>query len=302
MAGITDLPFRLICKEMGANIVYSEMISAAGIYYNQKKTLDFLQTDEREWPVFFQLFGSDPKHFAKAAEIINEKFKNQKENIGIDINFGCPVKKVIKQESGCALMEKPDISGKIIKAVSENTNLPISIKIRAGYKKIDAIQFLDDIADFDWKTVTIHGRTFSQGFSGPVDFNIIKKIKQKFPTKTVIANGNVYCPEDAVDLLQKTGADGIAIARGAMGNPWIFGQIKDFLESAGYRKPDLEEIKKTALKHARLMKKYKGENSAVEMRKHLGWYFKNIPDAKRIRNLFFSANNFQQIRAIINKI
>jgi tRNA-dihydrouridine synthase B len=308
MAGITDLPFRIVCKEMGADTVYSEMISAAGIYYNQGKTLDFLQTDKKEWPVVFQLFGSDPKHFSRAAKTIQDLLRKRfsqvklEKNFSLDINFGCPVKKVIKQGAGCALMEKPRLAKEIIKATSENTSLPVSLKIRAGYKKTTALDFLENFRDLGWKSVMIHGRTFAQGFSGPINLELIKKTKQLFPGKKVIANGGAYGPETAKQILEETLADGIAFGQGAMGNPWIFKQTKNFLKTGKYEKPTLNDIKKIALKHANLMQKHKGKDTAIEMRKHLGWYFRNIPGAKKTRKALFSAKTFSEIREIISSI
>ncbi len=301
MAGITDLPFRLICKKFGADTVYSEMVSAAGLFYNQEKTKKLLKTVPEEWPAAFQLFGSKPEHFAKAVELITNQLKKNPAN-QLDINFGCPVKKVIKQGAGCALVEKPDLAKKIIKAVLENTTLPVSLKIRAGIKDMNALDFLKKLADLNWKTAVVHGRTYKQGFSGPADLSLIRKIKESFPKKIIIANGGIMSPENAKEVLGKTGADGVAIARGALGNPWIFQQIRDYFKIGRYSQPNIEEIKNIAIEHLELFLKYKGEKNNHEFRKHLGWYFKGIPDAKKIRNRLFQANNFKAILKLIKSI
>ncbi len=308
MAGITDLPFRLICKKFGADTVYSEMVSAAGLFYNQEKTKKLLKTVPEEWPVAFQLFGSKPEHFTKAAKIVTEISSSVKAchsmalQNQIDINFGCPVKKVIKQGAGCALMEKPDLAKKIIKAVLENTTLPVSLKVRAGIKNMNALDFLKKLADLNWKTVVVHGRTYEQEFSGPANLNLIRRIKADFPEKIVIANGGIMSPENTKKVLEKTGADGAAIARGALGNPWIFQQIKNHLKNKKYSLPDIKEIKKIAIEHLGLFLKYRGEENIQEFRKHLGWYFKGIPGAKKTRSRLFQANNFNAILKLIKSI
>lgn len=318
MAGITDLPFRLICKQFGADIVYSEMVSSTGLFCNSKKTEDLLQTIPEEQPLAVQLFGAEPKHFANATKIINKILaachpefssgsnkipdqvrNNNKDKNQIDINFGCPVKKVIKQGAGCALMEKPNLARKIIQEVLKNTSLPVSIKIRTGMKNIDALEFLGTVADLDWETVVVHGRTFEKGFGGKIDFDLIRKIKEEYPEKQIIANGGIMGPKDAKNVLEKTKTDGIAIARGALGNPWIFRQIKDYLEFGKYSQPSIEEIKNVAIEHAKLFLKYKGEKNIREFRKHLSWYFKGIPGAKKIRSKLFEINNFDDILEII---
>lgn len=310
MAGITDLPFRLVCKEHGADLVYSEMISAAGLLHNKAKTLEYVNSNWQDRPLIVQLFGNKATDFVRAAQIIdNLPTKINEVDIpvprrpeGIDINFGCPVKKVVKQGAGCELMKNSALARKIIKATANNTSLPISIKIRAGVGSIDALNFLEQVADLNWKTVIIHGRTFKDGFSGPIDFELIKKIKAAFPKKIVIANGGILTPQDAKEMLEKTGADGIAIARGALGSPWIFSQIKTFLKTGKYNEPTLEEIKKTALGHAQLMKIYKGKNSACEFRKHLGWYFKGLPGVKEIRKQLQSVSRIDDIKEMLDQI
>ncbi|MDD3608045.1 MAG: tRNA-dihydrouridine synthase [Candidatus Moranbacteria bacterium] len=318
MAGITDLPFRLVCKEFGADAVYSEMISAAGLFYNSKKTKLLLQTLPEEQPIIFQLFGARPEHFAKAAKIITAQacLSNKKINqeviktdsfptrqfvsrkTGLDINFGCPVKKVLKQGAGCKLMENLSLSRKIIETVTRNTHLPVSLKIRAGIGKIDAIKFLENVSDLPWERVMIHGRTFAQGFSGPIDFDLIKRIKRAFPEKIIIANGNIHSPENAKETLERTKADGIALATGALGRPWLFKQIREYLNTGKYTTPKKEEVKEVAIRHASYYKKFKG-NNFQEFRKHLGWYFKDFPNAKKIRKRLTNIASYEETVQVI---
>jgi tRNA-dihydrouridine synthase B len=312
MAGITDLPFRLICKKMGADIVYSEMISATGLFYDQNdKSLLLAQSIPDEAPLAIQLFGNNPKHFAKATQIISNldknkigqnKTKNLRTPEEININFGCPAKKIYKQESGCFLMKKPLLARKIIGNVIKNTDLPISIKVRTGISDSDAIDFLEKISDLNWKKVIVHGRTYEEGFSGKIDFEKIKEIKNKFPDKKIIVNGGIFSPENALEIINETGIYELAIARGCLGNPWLFQQIKDYLETGKYQKPSLEEIKTKVLEHANLFQKYYHSENLITFRKHLGWYFKNFPEAKKIRKSLFEITNFEELKEIIKKI
>jgi tRNA-dihydrouridine synthase B len=308
MAGITDLPFRLICKKFGADEVYSEMISSTGLYHNNReKSLALAKSDPEESPFIAQLFGNKPDHFAKAAKIISNLDKQDfgvselRKPEGININFGCPAPKIYRQESGCFLMLNPKLSKKIIQSVIKNTNLPVSIKIRAGIKQKTAFEFLDQVADLDWKTLIVHGRTCEAGFSEKPDFQLIRRIKEKYPKKEIIANGGIFTPEDAEEMLKKTNADGLALARGAMGNPWLFRQIKEFLKTGKYAKSSFKEIRETALKHAELIKKYKGDDKIIEIRKHLGWYFKSFPNAKNLRKQINSVDNLPEIKNLIKK-
>ncbi len=292
------------------------MVSAAGLFYENEnsldKTLELMASEKDDTPLVIQLFGNNPEHFAKATKIIDSLPQKPTKNFacknrefllrkpeGIDINFGCPVKKVMKQESGCALMRKPKLAKKIIEAVLRSTGLPVSVKIRTGIEEKTAFDFLDEVADLNWQTIIVHGRTFSEGFSGEINFDMIKKIKEKYPEKTVIANGGIFSPEKAKTTLKKTGADGIAIARGALGKPWIFSQIRSFLETGKYKNPEISEIKKTAIEHAELMKERKGEKAAFEMRKHLGWYFKGFPEARKLRRKLMKVETVEDIKEIL---
>ncbi|MFW5884617.1 MAG: tRNA dihydrouridine synthase [Patescibacteria group bacterium] len=308
MAGITDLPFRLICKKQGADKVYSEMISSTGLYYNnRRKSLQLAKSVPEEGPLAVQLFGNNPTHFGYASKVVTNLDKESFEipylrtPESIDINFGCPAPKIYRQESGCFLMYRPGDARKIVQEVLANTHLPVSIKIRAGIKNFSALTFLEKIEDLNWHTLIVHARSYEQGFSGAPDYQLIREIKKRFPDKEIIANGGIFTPEDAQKMLEKTLADGLAVARGALGNPWLFSQIKEYLKTGHYTKPSFEEIKKTAQKHAELIKKYKGEGKMMEMRKHLGWYFKDFPSAKKLRIQINSAESFTQIKNLIKK-
>jgi tRNA-dihydrouridine synthase B len=307
MAGITDLPFRLICKKLGADMVYSEMISATGLFYGQNdKSLLLAQSIVEEAPLAIQLFGNNPKHFAKATQIISDLKENNTGNFRkveeLNINFGCPAPKIYKQASGCFLMQKPLLARKIIQAVIKNTDLPVSIKIRIGIKNNDAVKFLEKIADLDWKKVIVHGRTYEEGFSGKIDFEKIKEIKNNFPNKKITVNGGIFSPENALEIINETGIYELAIARGCLGNPWLFQQIKDYFQTGKYQKPSLEEIKLKALEHAILFEKYHHSENLIAFRKHLGWYFKNFPEAKKIKKKLFEIKNLKELEKTLKNL
>ncbi len=310
MAGISDLPFRIICKELGADTLYSEMLSSTGVHFTLQKNLVFVNSCKQDSPLIVQLFGNNPKYFTSATKIIDKLPKIEelggktapRRPEGIDINFGCPVKKVMKQDSGCALMRDPKYAREIIKSVLDNTSLPVSIKIRAGIDNVNAFNFLEEVADLNWKTLMVHGRTYKEGFSGEIDSQMIKKIKEKYPKKEIIANGGIFTPEIAKRVFEKTKADGLGIARGCLGNPWLFKQIKEYFQTGKYSKPSLEEIKRVALRHCELIEKYKGKENVFEMRKHLGWYFKGFPDAKNLRANLFAVKDFDEIKDILAKL
>lgn len=290
MAGVADSAFRQTCKDFGADVVYSEMASATALVYAPKKTLELLEFSKKERPYVVQIFGSNPEYFARATQIITKKVKPD----GIDINFGCPVKKVQKQGAGAVLMDNPKLAHKIIKSVIDNTNLPVSIKIRSKAKKCDALKFLKAMRDLDVKAVMIHARTLKQGFSGEVDYEIIKKARKYFKG-VLLANGGAMNAEEASSLLKKTGADGVGIARGAMGRPWIFEEVKRIKSKAKIK----EEIFKIALRHAKLVEKLKGEQGIVEMRKHLCWYVSGLSNAGKLRQELIQVKSFDGIKKIL---
>ena len=293
MAGFTDSAFRQSCKRFGADVCYSEMASASALYFQPLKTLELIRFNKIESPYIVQLFGKNPLHFAKAARIITKKVKPD----GIDINFGCPAKKIYKEGSGVALMDDPELSRQIIKAVCKNTNLPVSIKIRSKGKIVTAENFVKKIAGLPVEAIMVHGRSYAQGFSGKINTDEIKNIKKIF-SGIILANGGINSLSDAQEILKKTGADGIGIARGALGRPWIFKEIKDQKDQA----KNIDLAFKIALKHLKLCKKQKGERGIIEARKHLAYYIKGIPNIKKTRGMLMQVKTLEELESIFTKI
>lgn len=345
MAGITDSAFRQICREHGADVVYSEMASVSALFFKPAKTLDLVRFNKNERPYVVQLFGNNPEHFAVATKIISnpEKRTVRYPHIladsplevpdGIDINFGCPAKKVFAHGSGCALMPQIELAREIISAVCDNTNLPVSIKIRAGIKNknIDALEFIENVKDLNFSAVMIHGRTYEGGFSGPVDFSICEKVKKIIPEKIVLANGGISSASEAVKILANYPLlDGLGIARGAWGRPFIFDEIRknvgvQFIEpcnsrfdkSNPYENYDFQKIhpvkyafgvptsqefnrvKKIMLRHAKLIYADKNEMGKLEIRKHLAWYVRGFPGAAELRRKLVTAESLEEIKKIL---
>jgi len=282
MAGVTDLPFRVLCKEQGAALVFTEMVSAKGILYNNKNTDSLLEIAEEERPAALQLFGSDPDILADMAKRIEGR------NFDIlDINMGCPVPKVVKNGEGSALMKEPELVGKIVNKVSKAINKPVTVKIRMGFNldSINAVEIAKIAEDNGAAAVTVHGRTREQYYKGKANWDIIGQVKEAVSIP-VIGSGDVQTPMDARRMLEQTGCDGIMIARGARGNPWIFAQINEFLNNGTtLPKPDIDEVKRTILRHGRLSIQFKGEYTGIrEMRKHIAWYTAGYPQSARLRN------------------
>lgn len=306
MAGVTDFAFRRVCKEFGANYLVSEFISATALFYNpdKEKSLGLATFEEEQRPFFIQLFGRDPEHFKEAVKIVTgEKAlpdgRRLKKPCGIDINFGCPAKKVIKNKSGCALYEEPETAREIVKAVLDSTDLPVSFKTRIGYKGIEALEFLDHLQDLPYHHLTMHARTFEQGHKGETDNEACKKVfdfvKSKFARK-VIFNGGVKDVASYQKVMQETSADGVLIGHAALGNPWIF---KSLQQGKDYR-PTIEERVETVLKHAKYAIEDKSEYGLIEFRKHLSWYLKDFPGAKELRKKLIRVKTYQEIEEILN--
>lgn len=294
MAGFSDSVFRQICKKFGADILYSEMASVDALYYNQKKknnpTLELLKTNRlKEKYYVVQLFGSKPEHFAAATKIITEFIKPD----GIDINFGCPVAKVIKQGAGSSLMKDLALSRSVIQTVIANTDLPVSIKIRAKVGEVDAINFLKNIKDLPISALMIHARTLNQGFSGAPDYKLIKKLRRYFKG-IILVNGGINNIDDAKIALKESRADGLGLARGVLGRPWLFKEIKNSKEI----KLSQAEIFKLMISHAQLVNELKGKAGIKELRKHLPWYLTNWPGASKLREKIVKINNLADLKKI----
>ena len=297
MAGYTNSAFRQICKAYGADVVYSEMASATALNFKGKKTLKFLEFNKNESLYVVQIFGNDPKYFKNAARVITEKIKPD----GIDINMGCPAKKVFSNGSGAALMGDIKKARDVIKETLKGTKLPVSIKIRSKVGNMTAYKFVKKIKDLPISAIMVHGRSLSQGFAGEIDYGQIKKVKS-IVNIPVLANGGINTPKDAVKMLEKTGADGIGIARGALTNPWLFAQTKEFLEKGEYKEFGIEEIKKAALKHAKMSYKSKGKHGIVEMRKYLLWYFRGFEGAREVRKELVKVESVKDIKEALKNI
>lgn len=283
MAGVTDLPFRLICKQFEASLLYTEMINAKAVCYEDKNTFDMLLVEDQEKPVAVQIFGSEPGFMAEAARTLTELNRFEI----IDINMGCPAPKVVKAGDGSALMKDPNLAYDIVNKVKAATNLPVTVKFRKGWdeKSINALEFGKLMQEAGADAVTLHGRTREQYYSGTADWEIIKELKEKL-TIPVIANGDITSFDAAERILDITKADALMIGRGAQGNPFIFKEVNDYMESAILPKEICPKLKiDTAISHYKLALKYKTQHKAVtEMRKHLGWYLKGLKNSARIKD------------------
>jgi len=299
MAGVTDLPFRTLCKECGADLIYTEMVSAKGIMYNNKNTEALLRVEESERPVALQLFGEDPKIMAEQAKRIEER------NFDIlDINMGCPVPKVVNNGEGSALMKTPEKVGEIVHAVASAISKPVTIKIRKGFGKDDAnAPIVAKIAEeAGAAAIAVHGRTREQYYSGKADWDIIRQVKEavKIP---VIGNGDIFSPQDAARMLEETGCDGVMVARGVQGNPWLFGQIKAYLEDGTVLpKPDIDTVVEMILRHAEIHVGYVGEYAGIrEMRKHVAWYATGFKGASKLRGAVNEVETMEQLKELLKR-
>lgn len=300
MAGVTDLPFRLLCKEQGAGLICTEMISAKAIHFKNKNTESLMEIDERERPVSLQLFGSDPDLMADiAAQIEHRNFDI------LDINMGCPVPKVVNNGEGSALMKNPRLVHEIIRKVSGAIKKPVTVKFRKGFTEdcVNAVEIARIAQDAGAAAVAVHGRTREQYYSGKADWDIIRQVKEAVSIP-VIGNGDVDSPEKAKQMQQETGCDGIMIGRAVRGNPWLFSRILHYQETGELLpKPDIREVKEMMLRHARLQLEYKGEYTGMrEMRKHVAWYTAGMPHSAAVRRLVNEVESYEQLEELVDRL
>ena len=300
MAGVTDLPFRLLCKEQGAGLLCMEMVSAKAILYKNKNTEELLTIDPRENPVSLQLFGSDP-------DIISEIAKQMEDRPFdiLDINMGCPVPKVVNNGDGSALMKNPKLAGEIIEKTVRAIKKPVTVKIRKGFDEdhVNAVEMAHIAEESGAAAVAVHGRTREQFYSGRADWDIIRQVKERVSIP-VIGNGDLLTAEDVIAMEKQTGCDGFMIARGAEGNPWIFRQILHYFETGEQLpKPDFSEMTEMLLRHAKMQLEFKGKYTGIrEIRKHAAWYTAGYKNSSRLRGRINEVENYEQLEALFREV
>jgi len=297
MAGVTDLPFRLICKELGSELLYTEMINAKALCYEDEKTRSMTRIEKQEHPVALQIFGHEPEFIAEAASILNDN-----ENEILDINMGCPAPKVVKNGDGSALMKNPELAGRIMEAAVKASKKPVTVKIRAGWDKdsINAVEMARIAQSCGISAIAVHARTTEQYYSGSADWSVIKAVKDSVSIP-VIGNGDVQCAQGALNMLEKTGCDAVMIGRGAQGNPWIFNEVYRYLEyGEQVMEPPAAQKIETVLRHLELAVRIKGMHTGiVEMRKHIGWYLKGMKGSSKIKNEINTLYRLEEIKNIL---
>ena len=300
MAGVTDLPFRLLCKEQGAGLLCMEMVSAKAILYKNKNTEALLSIDEREIPVSLQLFGSDPDIISQIAHQIEERPFNI-----LDFNMGCPVPKIVNNGEGSALMKNPKLAGEIIEKTAKAIKKPVTVKIRKGFDDtcINAVEIAKIAEASGAAAVAVHGRTREQYYSGKADWDIIRQVKEAVSIP-VIGNGDLLSAEDVIAMYEQTGCDGFMIGRGAQGNPWIFKQVLHYFETGEkLAKPTFEEVTEMMLRHAKMMLEFKGEYTGIrEIRKHGAWYTAGYPNSAKLRVMINEVETYNQLEELLHKV
>lgn len=299
MAGVTDLAFRTLCREYGADLVVSEMVSSRGLHYKDKKTNDLLKTNNIEAPLIVQLFGNEPEVMAEAAKILEDDGVKY-----LDINMGCPAPKIVKNGDGCSLMRNELLAGNIAESVVNAVKIPVSVKFRAGWDKtsINAVSFAKTMENAGVSCVTVHGRTKDQFYSGNADYDIMKQVREAVNIP-VIANGDVTDGSSAKKIIEETGCSSLMVGRGSLGNPFIFREIKAAFEGNNTTCIPSAEKRKALLRHIELMKEYKPEHIGVpEMRKHFAWYLKGIPHSGKYKLEAFSAKTYNEMKNLAKAI
>ena len=299
MAGVTDLPYLLLCREQGCGMAVTEMVSAKAILYRNKNTQALLQIGKEERPVAVQLFGSDPDILGEIAAQIEDGPYDV-----IDFNMGCPVPKIVNNGEGSALMKDPKKVEQILTSMVKHVKKPVTVKFRKGFneEQVNAVE-IAEIAEYcGVSAVAVHGRTREQYYSGKADWDVIRQVKEAVGIP-VIGNGDVFTPQDAKRMLEETGCDGIMIGRGAKGNPWIFSRISRYLDTGELvPEPKLNEIKDMILRHGILLAEYKGEKTAMrEMRKHMAWYTAGLPHSASLRNAINQVSTVEEMIQLLEE-
>lgn len=300
MAGVSDLPFRILCHEQGAGLVTMEMVSAKAISYHNRNTVQLMQVDPSEHPISLQLFGSEPELMAEVAQSIEDQAFDI-----IDINMGCPVPKIVGNGEGSALMRDPELAGRIVSCIARAVKKPVTVKIRRGFDEahVNAVEMARIVEASGAAAIAVHGRTREQYYSGRADWDIIRRVKEAVSIP-VMGNGDVVSPQSAKAMLEETGCDAVMIGRAAQGNPWIFRQVSTYLETGELLPgPGREELRAMMLRHARMQLEYKGDYTGIrEMRKHISWYTAGLPRSAKLRARINSVESLEELEKLLREI